>query len=161
MLKFDLNALWTLINLLLFFVLMKLFLFKPIKKVLDARKELIDNQFKEAEEKERAAQEMKSEMEEQLAGAEDEKKKLLVEARNDAKKEYDKIVSRAQNDAERIKSDAKRASELETEKARLAVREDIAALAMATAEKVVGEAASKEIDSDIYNKFLDESSDEE
>ena len=30
MLKFDINILWTLINLIIFFVLMKLFLFKPI-----------------------------------------------------------------------------------------------------------------------------------
>jgi F-type H+-transporting ATPase subunit b len=160
MLKFDFNALWTLINLLFFFVLMRLFLFKPIKKVLDARKEMIDNQFKEAEEKENAAQEMKSDMEKRLAGAEEEKKAIIVNARNDARAEYDKILGRAQKEAQRIKDDAKRASDIETEKARLAVREDIAALAMATAEKVVGEVASQQIDSDLYDKFLDESSDD-
>ena len=49
MLKFDINILWTLINLIIFFVLMKLFLFKPIKKTLDMRMELIEGQFKAAE----------------------------------------------------------------------------------------------------------------
>lgn len=53
MLKFDINILWTLINLIIFFVLMKLFLFKPIKKTLDKRKELIEGQFKAAEDKEK------------------------------------------------------------------------------------------------------------
>ena len=55
MLKFDINILWTLINLIIFFVLMKLFLFKPIKKTLDKRKELIEGQFKAAEDKEKKA----------------------------------------------------------------------------------------------------------
>ena len=49
MLKFDFNFLWTIINLILFFVLMRVFLFKPIKKVIDARKELINKQFQDAD----------------------------------------------------------------------------------------------------------------
>ena len=61
MLKFDINILWTLINLIIFFVLMKLFLFKPIKKTLDKRKELIEGQFKAAEDKEKKADELQAE----------------------------------------------------------------------------------------------------
>lgn len=158
MLKFDWNMLWTLIDLIIFFVLMKCFLFKPIKKTLDARKELIDNQFKEAEDKEKSALELKAEVESQLESVEEEKKKIIVEARENAKTEYDRIVDRAQSDADRIKADAKRSAELESEKILMSVREDVAALAMAATEKVLGESASKDIDSDLYNKFLDESS---
>ena len=62
MLKFDINILWTLINLIIFFVLMKLFLFKPIKKTLDKRKELIEGQFKAAEDKEKKAGELQASM---------------------------------------------------------------------------------------------------
>ena len=40
MLKFDWNMLWTVINLIIFFVLMKVFLFKPIKKTMEKRQEL-------------------------------------------------------------------------------------------------------------------------
>ena len=58
MLNFDINILWSLINLIILFVLMRLFLFKPIKKVLAKRKEMIDSQFKEAEEKEKSAEEL-------------------------------------------------------------------------------------------------------
>lgn len=45
-------------------------------------------------------------------------------------------------------------------KARSAVNEQIAALAMETAEKVIGKNVSAETDSELYNKFLNESSDE-
>ena len=160
MLKFDLNFLWTIINLILFFELMRFLLFKPIKKILTQRQEMIDNQFKDAENAREQADSLKSLYEAELAGVEDEKKQIITDARADAKTEYDKIVNRAQSDADRIKSDARKAAEAETEKARLSVKEGIAQLAMETAAKVVGEKSSAEIDSSIYDKFLNESSDD-
>lgn len=160
MLKFDWNILWTFINLIIFFVLMKVFLFKPIKKTLDKRKELIDKQFKDADDAQKQADELKAQYQSELEDVELEKKQILVDARVDAKKEYNKIIDRAQGDADRIKSDARAAAEFETLKARRAVKEELAALAMETAEKVIGESASPELDSDLYDKFLNESSDE-
>lgn len=161
MLKFDFNFIWTIINLILFFVLMRFLLFKPIKKILTQRQEMIDNQFRDAENAREQADLLKNQYESELAGVEDEKKQIITDARADAKAEYDKIVNRAQTDADRIKSDARKAADSETEKARLAVKESIAQLAMETAEKIVGEKTSAEIDSGIYDKFLNESSDEE
>jgi F-type H+-transporting ATPase subunit b len=159
MLKFDWNILWTIIDLVIFFVLMKLFLFKPIKRTLDKRQELIDKQFKDADDAQKQADEFKAQYEDELKSVEDEKKQILVDARKNAKNEYNKIIDRAQSDADRIKADAKKAADFETEKARRAVKEEIAALAMETAEKVVGESASSQIDSELYDKFLNESSD--
>ena len=156
MLKFDINILWTLINLIIFFVLMKLFLFKPIKKTLDKRKE---GQFKAAEDKEKKAGELQAEYQSQLSGVEDEKKAIIAEARNNAKGEYDKIVARANDDAVKIKQDAKKASELESEKARLAVKQEIAELAMQAATKVVEKEVSPETNKMLYDQFLNESSD--
>ena len=159
MLKFDWNFLWTIIDLIIFFVLMKVFLFKPIKKTLDARKELIDKQFKDADDAQKQADELKEQYQNQLEGIEEEKKQILVDARANAKAEYSKIVDRAQNDADKIKADAKRVAEYETEKAKREAKEQIAELAMETAEKVIGESACSQIDSDLYDKFLNESSD--
>lgn len=160
MLKFDWNILWTVINLIVFFLLMKFFLFKPIKKTLDKRKELIDKQFKDAEDAQRQADEIKAKYQSELDGVEEEKKQILVSARANAKNEYNKIIDKAQSDADKIKMDAKKLSDFETEKARRAVKEEIAALAMETAEKVVGKSASPQLDSKLYDEFLNESSDE-
>ncbi len=160
MLKFDWNILWTVINLIVFFLLMKFFLFKPIKKTLDKRKELIDKQFKDAEDAQRQADEIKAKYQSELDGVEEEKKQILVSARANAKNEYNKIIDKAQSDADKIKTDAKKLSDFETEKARRAVKEEIAALAMETAEKVVGKSASPQLDSKLYDEFLNESSDE-
>ena len=146
MLKFDWNMLWTLINLIVFFLLMKFFLFNPIKKVLNKRKELIDKQFKDAEEAQRQAEDIKTQYQNQLDGVEEEKKQILATARTTAKNEYNKIIDKAHDDAE-------------NEKTRRAVKEEIAALAMETAEKVVGKSASAQLDSKLYDEFLEESSD--
>lgn len=160
MLKFDINILWTLINLILFYILMRLFLFKPIKKTIEKRKELIENQFKEADEKEKNAMDLYSEYQAQLSGVDNEKKEILAQARATAKDEYNKIVKRAETEADKLKEDAKRSSRIESEKARLAVKEEIAQLAMDTAEKVIGENVSAKTDSDMYDKFLNEGSEE-
>lgn len=159
MLKFDWNMLWTLINLIVFFLLMKFFLFNPIKKVLNKRKELIDKQFKDAEEVQRQAEDIKTQYQNQLDGVEEEKKQILATARTTAKNEYNKIIDKAHDDADKIKSDAKKASDFENEKTRRAVKEEIAALAMETVEKVVGKSASAQLDSKLYDEFLEESSD--
>lgn len=95
---------------------MKLFLFKPIKKTLDKRKELIEGQFKAAEDKEKKADELQAEYQSQLSGVEDEKKQILAEARNNAKAEYDKIVARANTDATKIKTDAKKHQNLKAKR---------------------------------------------
>lgn len=160
MLKFDWNMLWTLINLIVFFLLMKFFLFNPIKKVLDKRKEMIDKQFKDAEEAQRQAEDIKTQYQNQLDGVEEEKKQILATARTTAKNEYNKIIDKAHDDADKIKSDAKKASDFESEKTRRAVKEEIATLAMETAEKVVGKSASAQLDSKLYDEFLEESSDD-
>lgn len=160
MLKFNLNFVFTLVNLIIFFVLVKMFLFKPIKKVLDKRNEMINEQLENADNAQKQAEELKEKYESQLEGVEDEKSRILVEARNSAKNEYENIISRAEEDAEKIKAKAKKASDIECEKARRAVKEEIASLAMETAKKVIGESASVQTDKEIYDKFLSESSDE-
>lgn len=160
MLKFDWNFLWTIIDLIIFFVLMKVFLFKPIKKTLDARKELVDKQFKDADDAQKQAEELKEKYQSELDSVENEKKQIISDARADAKIEYNKIVDKAQGEAEKIKASAKRAAEIETEKAKKAAKEQIAALAMEAAEKVVSEKVSAESDSRLYDEFLNESSDE-
>lgn len=161
MLKFDINILWTLINLIILFVLMRLFLFKPIKKVLDKRRELIDDQFRQAQEKEDSANKLYEEYQAQLSTADDEKKQILSESRKNAKIEYDRIVDKAQNDADKIIADARKNADMELKKAQEAAKEGIAALAMEAAEKIVGSQSGSELDKRFYDEFLNESSDNE
>lgn len=160
MLKFDFNLLWTIFNLIIFYLLMRLFLIKPIRKTLQARKELIDNQFKEAEDTVNAANEKMADYEDKIKNVDTEAKKIISDARDKAKVEYNKILDKANDDAVKMKQEAQKQIEQDTENARRDVKEELAKLAMETAQKVVGESVNAQTDADIYNKFLNESSED-
>lgn len=160
MLKFDWNFLFVIINLVIFYFLMKKFIFGKIMATMDKRKELIKKQFDEADEAKADAEKLRSDYQAQLDDVENERKELIGKAKADAKKEYDKILDKASADASRVKSEAKRAAELELQQARANANDELVALAMETAEKVIGENASADIDKKLYDKFLQESSEE-
>ena len=160
MLKFDFNLLWTIFNLIIFYLLMRLFLIKPIRKTLQARKELIDNQFKEAEDTVNAANEKMADYEDKIKNVDTEAKELISDARDKAKVEYNKILDKANDDAVKMKQEAQKQIKQDTENARRDVKEELAKLAMETAQKVVGESVNAQTDADIYNKFLNESSED-
>lgn len=160
MLKFDFNLLWTIFNLIIFYLLMRLFLIKPIRKTLQARKELIDNQFKEAEDTVNAANEKMADYEDKIKNVDSEAKEIISDARDKAKVEYNKILDKANDDAVKMKQEAQKQIKQDTENARRDVKEELAKLAMETAQKVVGESVNAQTDADIYNKFLNESSED-
>lgn len=160
MLKFDWNILFTFVNLIIFYLLMRKFLFGRIKKVMDARKELIQKQFDDAAETAKQADEKLADYEAKIADVETEGEQIIAEAKDDAKAEYDKIIKRAEADAAALKADAEKQIEIDTMNAKKAAKEEIASLAMQAAEKVVGKSVSAENDSDIFDDFLKESSEE-
>lgn len=161
MLKFDWNILFTLINLVIFYLLMKRFLFKPILKVMNKRKEIINKQFQDADSAKGEALELKKQYEDKLQGADEESQRILAEARENAKTEYSKMIDRAQQDVVKMKADARKQIEAESEKAMLSAREDIASLAIEAAEKVVAANVNEDKNSAIFDEFLKESSEEE
>ena len=80
MLKFDFNLLWTVINLVIFFLLMRLFLFKPIKKTLAAREEMLKNKFQQADDTVNEANQKLAEYEEHIANVDEEAKQIVIDA---------------------------------------------------------------------------------
>ena len=159
MLKFDWNILFTIINLVIFYLLMKLFFFKPIMKTIDKRKEIIDKQFSDAQSVNTEALELKKEYEDKIQNAQEESSRIISDAKENARTEYSKIIDKAEADAEKLKQTAKKASDAERETVLRSAKEDIANLAMETAEKIIGENISNKTNSEIFDEFLNESSD--
>ena len=159
MLKFDWNFLVMLLNLVVFFFLMKKFLFKPVMKVMEKRKEMINKEFQEADEAKAQAEELKKQYEDKIDTINDESQRIIGEAKESAKAEYSKIIERAENDADKLLDEAKKQAVVERENEMRAARENIAELAMEAAAKVVGANVSDKTNSDIFDEFLNESSD--
>ena len=161
MIKFDINLIFGIVDIIVFYLLMKKFLFGRIKKVMDARKELIASQLKEAEDKNTEADEKLKNYEEKIASYEAEGEQIINDAKKQADDEYNRIIESANEDAQKIKDKARADIEAESEKARQDVKEEIAALAIEVAEKVVKNSVSEETNASIIDEFLSEERNEQ
>ena len=84
MLRFDINFVFTIINVLILFAVVKIFLIGRVHKILDARKAIVDEQFSEAEKKLEEADKTKQQYEDSIKDIEEEKERRFTEARNQA-----------------------------------------------------------------------------
>ena len=159
MLKFDWNFLIMLFNLVVFFILMKVFLFKPVMKVMEKRKEMINKQFQEAEETQMKAEMLKKEYEEKLESIGEESQRIISNAKEEADAKCKEIIEEAEGKAEKLLDDAKLQAAADCENKMREAKKEFADLAMKAAEKVVGANVSLKMDSDIFDEFLNESSD--
>ena len=100
MLRFDINFVFTIINVLILFAVVKIFLIGRVHKILDARKAQVDEQYAEAEKKLEEADKTRQEYEESIKNIEEEKERRFTEARNQAKSEYDRLMEQAKKETE-------------------------------------------------------------
>ena len=102
MLRVDINLVFTIINLLVLYLLMKKFLFGPVVAVMEKRKAMIEEQFANAAAAEKNANELKSQYEDTLKTANADADNIIQEAKTTAKTEYDRIVSDAIDTAAKV-----------------------------------------------------------
>lgn len=154
MLRLDINIVFTILNLLILYVLVKKFLFKPVHKILDARQAEIDKQYADAQDARNSADEMKKQYENSLSGIAEEKTSILNEARDKASEEYEKIIEEARAQADKIVDDAQKNADAEQQKRMRQAQEQIADLVVAATAKIVASRQNEEADRELYNQFL-------
>ena len=152
MLSLDLNLVWNIINLVVLYLLLSHFLFKPVMGIMDKRKKIIEDGLKNAQDAQNDAKKMKQEYEDALKGAKQESAQIIENARPAAKNEYDRIVGEAGDKAGNIIESAKETVRVERERTMKELQGEIAGLAVASAAKIVGKTA----DQDLYDQFLKE-----
>ena len=151
----------SLANLLLIFLILKKLLWKPVQKVMDERKAMVDKQFADAADAQAEAEADKAQWAEKLATADDEAAARIAEADETARRHGDRVVADAKEKAEGIIRQAEAEAELERQKATASIREEIADLSAVLAEKML----EREINADDHRamiaSFLDEVGDAE
>jgi len=147
---------WTLIaqllNLFIQVMLIKKFLFKPIREVLAKRKALADAEIAEATKAKEEAQSLKSEYEESMKQARDKANDILNTAQKSASQQSEEIIREANAQAVSIKAKAERDIEQERRKAVNEIKDEIGDMAMEIAGKVIG----REINSSDHEKLIDD-----
>ncbi len=147
---------WTFIaqicNLFIQMLLIKKFLFKPIREMLAKRQELADEKIRVAEADKTAAEELKATYEKNMEQARDKANELLATAQKTATSQSDDIIRAANEQAVAIKSKAEADIAQERRKAVNELKGEIGSMAMEIAGKVI----EREITEADHAKLIDE-----
>jgi ATP synthase F0 subunit b len=150
-LSINMGLVWTIINLIVLFLLLRHFLINPVSNIMEQRRKLIADGLQNAQDTQDEAKRLKAEYEEALSGAKKESAEIVDKARIDARAEYDRIVGEAGAKAGNIIENAKENVRIEREQTMKELQSQIAGLAIASAEKIVGDK-----EQNIYDQFLGE-----
>ena len=145
-----------LLNLTLLFWLVKKFLFKPVKKVMQKRQDELDTRYSEADRAQKDASESKQMWEEKLKGASKQADMILSEATENARNRSDKIVSDARQRAQNIVNQAEMQAELEYKKASEDIKREIVDVSSVLAEKMLGREIDEKDHRNLIDSFINE-----
>lgn len=154
MLNLDWNIVWTIVNILVLFLLLKHFLFKPITEMMESRTAEIENNLKDAEDQKQKASELTAQYEEKLQGAHAEAAQIVSEARQRGQREYDAILKTAGQDAQKEQERARANMEREREEMLRGVQENVTELVLLTASKLSQKELDEESDRKLVDSFL-------
>lgn len=146
----------SLLNLLILFLLVKKFLFKPIKKVFDDRKKEVDKVYSEAEELKNEAEADRTFYLERKAKADEEAEEIVRSATERAKKNGEEIVKDARAEADAAKKKAEREIEQEKLKAVNDAKNEIASISVEIAEKIVEREINEADQKQFVDRFVNE-----
>ena len=102
MIQLNINLLFTIINLLVLYFLMKRFLIGPIMRVMDQRQTMIEEGLENARNSQKEAEELKVKYDENLQHVHVECEAILEDAKKRAQKESERMLQEAQNTAQQI-----------------------------------------------------------
>ena len=159
MLKLDYNLIFEMVNLVIFYLLMKRFLIGPVMKVIEKRKQLIKDKMDGANKTEQSAVTLKWQYEEKLANANLEREQIVEDAKSQAKIEFDRIVKEANDTAVVIRKEAEEAIEIEHENAVKNLEKEIAGLAIVASAKIINDNNLGVNGSKMYGEFLKKAGD--
>ena len=100
------TALFTFCNMLITFAVLKKFLFKPVKKMIDDRQQEIDMMYADADAAKQKAADLEKEYADHLQSIKDERDAMLREATARAQKREEEIVGEARAEAASIRAAA-------------------------------------------------------
>jgi F-type H+-transporting ATPase subunit b len=146
----------SLCNLLIIFLILKKFLFKPVKNILAERQADIDSQYDAANKAESDALESKKLYEEKLSYAKAEAQDIIDDASKIATTRGDALIKEAQSKANAILRTAEAEAELELKKAQADIKDEIISVSTALSEKMLNREINADDHKSLIDSFIDE-----
>lgn len=138
----------------LLLITLKLFLFKPVMAILDARRAEVENDYSSAEARRKEAEELRVQYEQHLAKIDEEMRAKITEAIKEGQTMREEIISDSRTQAERILEKAQVEIAREKDIAMAELKTEVATLAVEAAGKLINEKLDIEKHRELVSKYI-------
>lgn len=158
MLTLNMNIVWTFVNLIVLFILLRVFLFKPVTNIINQRQRILSEQMIQADSMEKTAKEHLNEADKVLQSSNSLAQAHADKIIEDAKLENARIINEAKEEADRILTDSRLRAKREAELLMNESKGQIAELALAAAKKLAKVNRNEAEEQSLFNDVLREAS---
>ena len=137
-LKLDWGIIWPIVNIVVFYLLLRKFLFGPVSEVMEQRKKMISSDLDDA------------------AQTKAEAGQIVSDARARAKNEYQNKMDQTKEEIALMRENARKDIEAEKQKTIAGLQTEIAGIALMAASKVVEKEANDKGNEKLLDDFLKE-----
>ena len=145
----------SLANLVILFLILKKFLFEPVKKIKAQRENEIETQYKKAEKAAREANELKAGWEDKIATADQKADEIINEAVERANERNEIMLYESREKADQIIRKAKADIERDRREARETIKKEIVDVSQVISEQII----RREINMDDHRDLIDDAID--
>ncbi len=142
------------VNFLILFLALRFLLWKPMLKMLNERKQRIAQGLEDAEQARRDRERAQAEYEERIKQAGQEREEILARAAEEGEQAKAETLAQARTQAEQIVAEGKETVERERQQMLVELRSQVAALSIAAANKLIGEALDEQRQRLLIDEFF-------
>ena len=154
MLTLNLNILWTVVNILVLFVLLRKFLYRPVMNVIEQRQKQIDDAIADAEGKKNDAQAVLAQAQDKLQNVDTEAAQRREAYEKQAEVEKQQLLADARKQADAIVAAGKASAEAERQSKLREADAQTTALARAMCEKLLARNLTQQDDARLLDDLL-------
>jgi len=145
----------SLLNLVILFLILKKFLFQPVKNIVAKRNTEIMAEYNEASKANEEAEKLKADWEKQMEGAKERADEIIQDAVDKADRRNEVMLYETREKAEAIIKKAKADADRDLRDAQESIRAEIIEVSTALSEKIIGREINMDDHRDLIDSFID------
>lgn len=149
------TALFVLLNTLAIYFVAKKYLFAPVRRMIESRQAEIDGMYESAANARAQAEELEADYRRKIADAQQTSDRMMKEAAQRALRREEEILCEANAQADAILARAAEDAQLEKKQALNDAKNEISAIAVTIAEKVIERELNESDQSALVERFID------
>jgi F-type H+-transporting ATPase subunit b len=159
LLEFNATVLAQIFHFIVLLIFLRVVAYKPIAKLLKERQDYIANSVAATEEERAQAEQLKLQYQADLQKARGEAQAIIAQATKTAELQAQEVIAGAKEEANRVKESALADIRREREKAVRELRDQVAALSVLVAGKIINQTITPELQRQLVYNFIEEAGD--